>query len=106
MIIIIDSVRDLYIFSSFVDIAFIIILEFVLRFLDLAIRFDFIEFILRFLNLVIEFDFIDDIMISEIKRVIFIKGRILIFKVLYKFKIKLKIVDFIIEGFNYFFKNK
>ena len=69
------------------NIAFIIILKFILKFSNLAIRFDFInnviinkfiitsESVLRFLNLAIKFDFIDDIIVNKIEEIIFIKKR-------------------------------
>ena len=118
MIIIINDINNLYIFSIFfINITFIIILEFVLKFLNSAIKFDFIndiiinkfiiilKFILKLLNPAIKFDFINNNIINKIKKITFIK-KILISKILYKFKIKSKIENFIIEDFNYFFKNK
>ena len=87
MIVIINNVNNLRVFPSFVNITFIVILKFVLEFLNLAIKFDFIndviinkfiiilKFILKFSDLAVGFDFIDDIVIGKIKGVIFIKER-------------------------------
>ena len=88
MIIIINDINNLRIFLIFfVNIIFIIISKFVLKFSNPAIRFDFIndiivnkfiiilEFILKFSDPAIKFDFIDNIIINKIKEIIFIKKR-------------------------------
>ena len=69
------------------NIIFIIILKFVLRFLNSAIKFDFIddiiinkfiiisEFVLKFLDPAIKFDSADNIIVNKIKGIIFMKER-------------------------------